>query len=75
MKPCPFCGRQPKPESKVIFYECEAKSGKACITLECECGLQLYDYTFDELDYDNRLEILTEKWNGRYESTESSPDA
>lgn len=69
-KPCPFCGRIPKPISKAIFYECEAKHGNAMIAVECECGVNFHDYTFDEIDYDKRLEILADKWNKRYEAPE-----
>lgn len=70
-KPCPFCGSTtPEPTSKAIFYECEAKYGNAMIALECKCGVNLHDYTFDKIDYEERLKILTDKWNARYEAPE-----
>lgn len=75
MKHCPICGRTPTVESKVMFYELEAKNGKACLSLECKCGLQFFDYTFDEKDYDKRVEILSEKWGERYEGSEPTADA
>ena len=70
LKPCPFCGGQPKMMSKQFFDELQEESAdnKACIDIEClACNLDFRDHTHDEHDYYVRAFIVSEKWNRRAE--------
>lgn len=66
IKPCPFCGGQPKMMTQEFFEELVEDNGHACIAIECpNCNLSLHDHTSDENDYFIRAFIITEKWNRR----------
>lgn len=69
MKPCPLCGGKPTLMSGEFFEKLKSMDddSKACITIKCQCGLALYDYTLDERDYHVRAFLVTEKWNRRAE--------
>ena len=68
LKPCPFCGGQPKLMNKKLFEELDSENGRACITIECEkCELDFHDHTSDEHNYYVRAFLVTEKWNRRAE--------
>lgn len=67
IKPCPFCGRTPKIQSKEFFDELqdEDTNGYACLSMHCECDTDMYEHTHEEHNYYIRAFMLVEKWNGR----------
>lgn len=66
IKPCPFCGGQPKMMSQDFFEALVGDNGRALISIECpNCDLSLHDHTHDEQDYFIRVFLITEKWNRR----------
>lgn len=68
LKPCPFCGGEPKMMSQKFFEELVEDHGRACISIDCpNCDLTLHDHTSDENDYFIRAFLITEKWNRRAE--------
>ena len=67
-KPCPLCGDRKRMRMTMkedfMRLQDEGNDHSAALRIECgRCELQLWDFTFDEKDYDNRCEILREKWN------------
>lgn len=68
LKPCPFCGGQPKMMSQDFFEGLVEDNGRACISVDCpNCNLSLHDHTRDENNYFVRAFLITEKWNRRAE--------
>jgi Lar family restriction alleviation protein len=62
LKPCPFCGQQPKIDSFRSWFR--------FYRITCECGLQK-DYICDEPDKDKENEdIAIMLWNTRRKESE-----
>ena len=64
--PCPFCGKADFDiTTKKIYNELMKKNGTACICVRClNCDVDMYEHT-DDVTYEEKIELLAEKWNRR----------
>lgn len=65
-KPCPFCGRKDLYVMTKEFYsKLMDENGRACVSMRCNaCSLDMYEHT-DDATYEEKIELLKEKWNRR----------
>ena len=74
-KPCPICGRDGSLVllSKDSFEELQNNNGYAAVNLECvRCNIEMWEFTFDERNYDLRVDYLADKWNKRFAEEEAA---
>ena len=64
--PCPFCGNTELELTPKNFYdELLEEHGRACISVSChKCKTDMYEHT-DDVTYEDKVELLIEKWNRR----------
>ena len=67
-KACPFCGARKdlRITSEETYNELVAEHGSACISLDCECGAKMYQFSGGEcVKYSAIKTALRKKWNER----------
>lgn len=66
-KSCPFCGGTNfyiTPKEDVDYLQ--KRYGKVSIYIRCRsCEVEMWEHSFTEEDYGNRLRLLAENWNRR----------
>lgn len=72
-KPCPFCGKSDRLEvlGETRYEELVNANLRALVQIRCKrCDMVFMDFTFEEKDYNKRMEILRTKWNKRAEGSD-----
>lgn len=67
LKPCPICGNTAfYITGEEYFNDMQSKVGSAPLGISCSmCGLDLWERTYTEHNYQKRLILAAEKWNRR----------
>jgi hypothetical protein len=71
LKPCPFCGRAPEITTAEDYGDLMVASDdqKAVVRIMCpDCHVEMYDHSYDFPAYEDRLVLITSKWNRRAKS-------